>query len=87
MNETPQSVYQPVSDPMQVCHVLDDLKRAARSLLAGREEVRVTYTLFARAGFTAALQDVAQREGALLIKVDEMIAGGSISVEEGGAQL
>ena len=68
-------------------NVLDDLKRAARSLLAGREEVRVTYTLFARAGFTAALQDVAQREGALLIKVDEMIAGGSISVEEGGAQL
>ena len=58
-------------------NVLDDLKRAAEALLTGREGARVTYALFARAGFTAALQDVAQREGVLLVKVDEMIVGGS----------
>ena len=58
-------------------NILDDLKRAAEALLTGRAGARVTYVLFARAGFTAALQDVAQREGVLLVKVDEMIVGGA----------
>ena len=66
--------------------MLDDLKRAAQALLTGREGARVTYALFARAGFTPALQDVAHREGVLLVKVDEMIAKGSVGLGEGGVQ-
>jgi uncharacterized protein len=58
-------------------NVLDNLKRAAQILLTGRKATQVTYALFARSGFTTALQDVAQREEVLLVKVDEMITEGS----------
>ena len=48
-------------------NVLAELRRKAQPLLARQGWRRVTYALFARAGFTSALRDDAAREGVILL--------------------
>lgn len=48
-------------------NILDDLKRKTHPLIAQHKWQSVSYILFARAGFTPALQAQAQHEGVLLV--------------------
>jgi AAA+ ATPase superfamily predicted ATPase len=53
--------------------VLDDLKRKVQRLNAGGKWRQVHYVIFARAGFTPALLDLAAVEDVMLVEATEMI--------------
>lgn len=56
-------------------NILADLKRKAQIVLQRQPWNNVTYALFARAGFTPALQAQAELEGVLLVNLNELIVG------------
>jgi hypothetical protein len=56
-------------------NILDDLKRKAALVDPIGQWPRVTYALWAKAGFTPALQEQAAAEGVLLVTADELVAG------------
>lgn len=56
-------------------NILDDLQRKAALVDPKGQWPRVTYALWAKAGFTPALQERAEKEGVLLITADELVAG------------
>jgi len=56
-------------------NVLEHLKQVAQPVIGLYPDSTVTYALMARAGFTPAMQTLAEREGGVLITVDEMLAG------------
>jgi hypothetical protein len=53
-------------------NVLEDLRRAARSLQEERDWERVHFALFARSGFTPALRESAAREGIILVETKDL---------------
>jgi hypothetical protein len=60
-------------------NILDNLKRKAHLLMVSEKRTQSTspqvhYALFARAGFTPALHDVARAEGVLLVGPDDLMA-------------
>jgi len=55
-------------------NVLEHLKQVAQPVIGLYPDSTVTYALMARAGFTPAMQTLAEREGGV-ITVDEMLAG------------
>lgn len=60
-------------------NILDDLKRKGHALLVSEKRTQSTkpqvhYALFARAGFTSGLHDVARAEGVLLVGPDDLLA-------------
>ena len=57
-------------------NILDELKQRAQALLREGEVMQLHYALFSRAGFTPALEAVAQAEEVRLYRVDEMIGAG-----------
>ena len=57
-------------------NILDELKQRAQALLREGEVMQLHYALFSRAGFTPALEAVAQAERVRLYRVDEMIGAG-----------
>jgi len=56
-------------------NILAGLKRKAQIVLQKQPCNNVTYALFARAGFTPALQAQAEREAVLLVNLNELIVG------------
>jgi len=56
-------------------NILDDLKRKASLVDPKGQWPRVTYALWAKSGFTPALQEQAAAEGVLLITAEELVAG------------
>ena len=54
-------------------NILDDLRRKTRRLMANDEWSQVTYALFAKSGFTPALQEIAAAEGILLVEAEQMV--------------
>jgi len=55
-------------------NVLEDLKRKAELLLREGSVRKLQYILFARAGFTHALEEAAQAEGITLITLEQMLS-------------
>jgi AAA+ ATPase superfamily predicted ATPase len=53
-------------------NVLEDLRRAARSLQQEGDWERVYFVLFARSGFTPALRELAAREGVILVETGDL---------------
>jgi AAA+ ATPase superfamily predicted ATPase len=53
--------------------ILEDLKRKTRTLQAMKSWDRITYFLFAKSGFTPALQEQAAQENIQLVTVDECL--------------
>jgi len=53
--------------------IWEDLKRKEARLLSKGQWPHVTYVLFARAGFTAAMIELAAREGILLVDLADMV--------------
>ncbi len=58
--------------------VLDELKQKAKALAKEDESTQIHYALFARSGFTPALEKRANEEGVLLFSVDQMIQGNDV---------
>lgn len=53
--------------------ILDELKRKAKRLNKEGEIPNLHYVLFARTGFTSALEKRAEEEGIMLFTVEEMV--------------
>ncbi len=53
-------------------NVLEDLRRAARSLQQEGDWERVYFVLFARSGFTPALRESAAEEGVILVETEDL---------------
>ena len=53
--------------------ILDELKRKAKQLNKEGEITNLHYALFARTGFTSALEKRAKEEGIMLFTVEEMV--------------
>ncbi len=54
-------------------NILADLLRKTQRLMEGGEWSQVTYTLFAKSGFTPALHEIAANEGILLVEPPQMV--------------
>jgi len=54
-------------------NILDDLKRKTEVLNASGKWTRVIYMLFARAGFSVALREVASTEGVMLVEATALV--------------
>ena len=53
-------------------NVLEDLRRATRYLQAEGDWQQLYFALFARAGFTPALRELAAREGVILVETRDL---------------